>query len=88
MEILTQLNRSGLGGEALNLFKDLPAEGMLFRYLSQERAGDRATEFGQRCRRLGINGVTLHSYRYAWAERAKICGYPARYTVTTRFLLL
>jgi hypothetical protein len=25
---------------------------------------------------LGIVGVTLHSYRYAWAERAKTVGYP------------
>jgi len=23
--------------------------------------------------------VTLHSYRYAWAERAKTCGYPERF---------
>jgi integrase len=68
-----------LGAEALNLFKDLPAEGRLFPYLSQVRAGDRATEFGQRCRQLNIQGVTLHSYRYAWAERAKICGYPERF---------
>ena len=65
-----------LGGEALNLFKDLPGEGPLFPYLSRVRAGDRATEFGSRCRQLGINGVTLHSYRYAWAERAKTVGYP------------
>ena len=43
------------------------------------RAGDRATEFGQRCRQLGIKGVTLHSYRYAWAERAKVAGYPERF---------
>jgi integrase len=68
-----------LGGEALNLFKDLPGEGVLFPYLSRVRGGDRATEFGQRCRRLGINGVTLHSYRYAWAERAKTVGYPERF---------
>jgi integrase len=68
-----------LGGEALNVFKDLPSEGVLFPYLARVRAGDRATEFGQRCRRLGINGVTLHSYRYAWAERAKIAGYPERF---------
>ena len=68
-----------LGAEALNLFKDLPAEGRLFPYLSSVRAGDRATEFGQRCRQLGISGVTLHSYRYAWAERAKSCGYPERF---------
>ena len=68
-----------LGGEALNLFKDLPAEGPLFPYLSRVRAGDRATEFDQRCRQLGIKGVTLHSYRYAWAERAKTVGYPERF---------
>jgi integrase len=68
-----------LGSEALNVFKDLPSEGALFPYLASVRAGDRATEFGQRCRRLGILGVTLHSYRYAWAERAKTAGYPERF---------
>jgi integrase len=68
-----------LGTEALSLLKDLPSEGALFPYLSRVRAGDRATEFGQRCRQLGITGVTLHSYRYAWAERAKMAGYPERF---------
>jgi integrase len=68
-----------LGDEALNLLKDLPAEGMLLPYLSSVRAGDRASEFSSRCRQLGISGVTLHSYRYAWAERAKTCGYPERF---------
>jgi integrase len=43
------------------------------------RAGDRVTEFRSRCRQLGITGVTLHSYRYAWAERAKTVGYPERF---------
>ena len=43
------------------------------------RAGDRATEFKQRCEGLKIKGVTLHSYRYAWAERALKCGYPERF---------
>jgi integrase len=43
------------------------------------RSGDRATEFKQRCEGLGISGVTLHSYRYAWAERARKCGYPERF---------
>jgi integrase len=38
-----------LGTEALNLFKDLPATGPLFPYLCTLRAGDRATEFKQRC---------------------------------------
>ena len=54
--------------EALDLFKDLPGEGPLFPYLSRVRAGDRATEFGQRCRQLGIKGVTLHSYRYSFGK--------------------
>ncbi|HTI98726.1 MAG TPA: hypothetical protein VL527_07465 [Dongiaceae bacterium] len=28
---------------------------------------------------FGISGVTLHSYRYAWAERSANAGYPERY---------
>lgn len=68
-----------LGEETLNVLKDLPCEGLLFPYLARVRAGDRATEFKQRCRGLGIEGVSLHSYRYAWAERAKTCGYPERF---------
>jgi integrase len=57
----------------------LPGSGPLFPYLITVRAGDRATEFKQRCIGLGIEGVTLHSYRYAWAERAKTAGYPERF---------
>jgi integrase len=68
-----------LGSEAQNLLKDLPSEGPLFPYLSKVRAGDRATEFKQRCQQLRIEGVTLHSYRYAWAERAKVAGMPERF---------
>ena len=30
---------------------------------------------------LGIKGVTLHSYRYAWAERAKKAGYPEQFAM-------
>jgi hypothetical protein len=43
------------------------------------RPSDRATEFKQRCEGLAIAGVTLHSYRYSWAERALQCGYPERF---------
>jgi len=68
-----------LGAEVMNIFKDLPSEGVVFPYLSRVRAADRATEFRSRCRQLGIQGVTLHSYRYAWAERAKTVGYPERF---------
>jgi integrase len=57
----------------------LPSNGPLFPYLRTVRAGDRATEFKQRCEGLGITGISLHSYRYAWAERAKKAGYPERF---------
>ncbi|NBU08167.1 MAG: hypothetical protein EBS84_04000 [Proteobacteria bacterium] len=68
-----------LGPEAMRLLADMPGEGMLFPYLASLRANDRATEFHQRCQQLGITGVSLHSYRYAWAERAKSAGYPERF---------
>jgi integrase len=61
------------------VLRRLPATGFLFPHLQTVRAGDRATEFKQRCDGLGIKGVSLHSYRYAWAERAKQCGYPERF---------
>jgi integrase len=51
----------------------------LFPYWSGVRDTDRSQEFRRRCRILGIQGVTLHSYRYAWAERAKSVGYPERF---------
>jgi integrase len=57
----------------------LPSSGPLFPYLRTVRAGDRSTEFHQRCVGLGIKGVSLHWYRYAWAERAKRAGYPERF---------
>lgn len=68
-----------LDAEMAEILKDLPGNGPLFPYLRKVRAGDRATEFKQRCTGLGIKGVSLHSYRYAWAERAKAAGYPERY---------
>lgn len=61
------------------VLKKLPLSGPFFPYLRTVRAGDRATEFKQRCVGLGIEGVTLHSYRYAWAERARKAGMPERY---------
>ncbi|HEY3854094.1 MAG TPA: tyrosine-type recombinase/integrase [Verrucomicrobiae bacterium] len=61
------------------VLRTLPNNGPLFPYLRTVRAGDRATEFKQRCGGLGIKGISLHSYRYAWAERAKVAGYPERF---------
>ena len=65
--------------EMAALLRSLPSNGPLFPYLKTVRAGDRATEFHQRCVGLDIKGVSLHSYRYAWAERAKTAGYPERF---------
>ncbi len=67
------------GKEVEEILATLPKSGPLFPYLITVRAGDRATEFKQRCVGLGIEGVSLHSYRYAWAERAKTAGYPERF---------
>jgi integrase len=67
------------GREVEEILSHLPKSGALFPYLSTVRPGDRATEFKQRCTGLGIQGITLHSYRYAWAERAKVVGYPERF---------
>jgi integrase len=67
------------GDEITEILRWLPKNGPLFPYLRRVRSGDRATEFKQRCEGLQISGVTLHSYRYAWAERARKCGYPERF---------
>lgn len=68
-----------IGSELEALLRKLPNNGPLFPYLATVRESDRATEFKQRCNGLKITGVTLHSYRYAWAERAKAAGYPERF---------
>jgi integrase len=67
------------GAEVAEVLKRRPQSGPLFPYLRTVRPGDRATEFKQRCFGLEIQGVSLHSYRYAWAERARKCGYPQRF---------
>ena len=69
------------GDAVAKILQGLSKTGPLFPSLRSIRASDRATEFKQRCRGLGIEGVTLHSYRYAWAERAKMAGYPERYAM-------
>jgi integrase len=67
------------GGEVEAILRTRPKFGPLFPYLRTVRPGDRANEFRQRCVGLEIKGVTLYSYRYAWAERAKVVGYPERF---------
>ena len=64
------------GAELENLLSDLPSEGLLFPRISRMKESDRASLFRRRCRLVGVEGVSLHCYRYAWAERAKTAGYP------------
>lgn len=68
-----------LGPKAMAVILRRPKTGPLFPYLITVREADRATEFKQRCDGLNIKGVTLHCYRYAWAERSADSGYPERY---------
>jgi integrase len=63
------------------ILKGLPSAGPLFPRIFLMHEKHRAAEFKRRCRRLRIEGVTLHSYRYSWAERARTVGYPERYAM-------
>ncbi|HTL74047.1 MAG TPA: tyrosine-type recombinase/integrase [bacterium] len=61
------------------ILKASPATGLLFPKIASISDKHRSAEFWRRCHLLGIKGVSLHSYRYAWAERAKSVGYPERF---------
>lgn len=52
---------------------------VLFPQVSRWKESDRAKAFTRRCKLVGVEGVSLHSYRYAWAERALAAGYPERF---------
>ena len=68
-----------IGSRLESLLKKLPLIGSLFPHISQTSESARAAEFCRRCRTVCVTGVSLHSYRYAWAERAKAAGYPERH---------
>ena len=69
------------GSEAEVLLRSLPSTGPLFPKVALRHEKHRAKEFKRRCVGLGIKGITLHSYRYAWAERARKAGYPERFAM-------
>jgi len=67
-------------GEALErLLRQRPSQGYLFPKIATLSDKDRSAEFARRRRMLKLSGVSLHSYRYAWAERAAESGYLERY---------
>jgi len=69
------------GSEVAEILQGLPTTGFLFPTLAAVTEGRRSTAFGCRLKTVGISGVSLHSYRYGWAERAKEAGYPERFAM-------
>ena len=69
------------GKEVEQILSGLPQIGPLFPKLILAKEKHRAKEFKRRCVGLNIQGVSLHCYRYAWAERAKAAGYPERFAM-------
>ena len=67
-----------IGPRLQGVLDQLPREGDLFPKIKLEDPKHRAAEFRRRCRTLKIEGRTLHSYRYAWAQRARVAGMPER----------
>lgn len=67
------------GDFVAEILKRRPANGHLFPQVVRWKESDRAKAFIRRLRMVGITGVSLHSYRYSWAERAKTAGYPERF---------
>jgi integrase len=61
------------------ILRSRPTTGYLFPQIVRWTESDRASAFARRLRLAGVSGVCLHSYRYAWAERAKVAGYPERF---------
>jgi integrase len=69
------------GDEVAAILKRLPSDGPLFPALARIHERHRAKMFIKRLATVGISGVSLHSYRYAWAERAMEAGYPERFAM-------
>ena len=68
-----------IGQGLRDILDQLPPSGSLFPRLREIEPKYRSCEFQRRCKLLGISGVSLHSYRYSWAERACVAGYPERF---------
>jgi integrase len=71
--------RLTIGAKLRQMLESLPPSGDLFPSIKKTSANHRSAEFSRRCRVAGVQGVSLHSYRHAWAQRAKSCGYPQRF---------
>ncbi len=70
-----------LGNDAMKVLETLPKSGPLFPRLVELSASERSSWFRHKLRKLNFTGISLHSYRYAWAERARQSGYPEQYAM-------
>lgn len=68
-----------IGEGVEKIVQSRPSQGYLFPQIAAWKESDRAKAFLRRCKLAGVAGVSLHSYRYAWAEWAKAAGYPERF---------
>lgn len=70
----------GIGPALETLLQKLPSKGYLFPRIATLKDKDRSAEFCRRRRLLELSkDISLHSYRYAWAERAYVAGYAERF---------
>lgn len=67
-----------IGKQIQALLDQLPKEGALFPKIRLEKASERARRFQRLCKKLQIQDVTLHCYRYALAERARWAEVPIK----------
>jgi integrase len=68
-----------IGKTLEEIIHQLPSTGCLFPAISKMDDRSRSCFMWKLCKRVGIKGVSLHSYRYSWAERAKVAGIPQRW---------
>lgn len=66
------------GDDVAQILSSRPATGCLFPQIVRWKESDREKAFIRRLRLAGVSGVSLHCYRYAWAERARTVGYVRR----------
>lgn len=75
-----------IGPRLQAILDQLPQAGFFFPKIRLELPKHRSAEFRRRCRTLKIKGRVLHSYRYAWAQRARSAGMPEREAVKAKRL--
>ena len=68
-----------IGKGLQEVLRQLPKSGPLFPHVTLMDDRSRACTFWKLCKRAKIEGISLHSYRYSWAERAKVVGIPQRW---------